>query len=155
MTSAYGVLQVRGEVNQSGEVRDTLEMLNLGSVNHFTIVPDRDSYRGMVFKVNDYVAYGEPTADTVALLLRERGETPEGEAVDDDYVAEETGYSDVEELAEALLEGETTLQGSSVSPTIRLHPPRKGHDGVKKAASEGGVLGYHGDDIDGLLRRMH
>ncbi len=153
--SAYGVLQVRGEVNQSGEVRDTLDMLNLGSVNHFTIVPDEDSYRGMVFKVNDYVAYGEPDSDTVALLLRERGETPEGEPVDDDYVAEKSEYGDVDALAEALVDGETTLRDAGLSPTIRLHPPRKGHDGVKKAASEGGVLGYHGDDLDELLRRMH
>jgi len=153
--SAYGVLQVRGEVNQSGEVRDTLDMLNLGNVNHFTIVPDEDSYRGMVFKVNDYVAYGEPDSDTVALLLRERGETPEGEAVDDDHVDAESEYSDVDSLAEALVEGETTLRDAGLSPTIRLHPPRKGHDGVKKAASEGGVLGYHGDDLDELLRRMH
>ncbi len=153
--SAYGVLQVRGEVNQSGEVRDTLEMLNLGNVNNFTIVPEEDSYRGMVFKVNDYVAYGEPTADTVALLLRERGETPEGDSVDDGYVSENTEYDGVDELAQALVDGETTLRDSGLEPTLRLHPPRKGHDGVKKAASEGGVLGYHGDDIDSLLRRMH
>ncbi|MFP4632749.1 MAG: 50S ribosomal protein L30 [Halobacteriales archaeon] len=152
--SSLGLVQVRGEAGQSGEVRDTLDMLNLGALNRFTVVPDDDSYRGMVYKVNDYVAYGEPGASTVALLLRRRGETAGGEDVTDDYVADETEYADVDALAEAVVEGETTLRDAGVSPTLRLHPPRKGHAGIKKSASQGGVLGYHGDEIDDLLRRM-
>ncbi|MEF8861486.1 MAG: uL30 family ribosomal protein, partial [Haloarculaceae archaeon] len=33
------LVQLRGEVNQSGAVRDTLGMLNLHRVNHCTFVP--------------------------------------------------------------------------------------------------------------------
>ena len=47
------VVQVRGEVNQEGGIEDTLGMLNLGRVNHATLVPDTDAYRGMVTKLND------------------------------------------------------------------------------------------------------
>jgi len=34
-----------------------------------------------------------------------------------------------------------------------LHPPRKGHRGIKKAVAEGGELGFH-EDIGTLLRKM-
>ena len=60
------VVQLRGEVNISEDVRDTLAMLNLGRVNHCTLLPETDAYRGMITKVHDYVAHGEPSADTVA-----------------------------------------------------------------------------------------
>ena len=74
------VVQVRGEVNQSEAVQDTLDMLNLGRVNHATLVPETDAYRGMVDKVNDWVAHGEPSEDVVAMLLARRAQPGEGAA---------------------------------------------------------------------------
>ena len=76
------LVQLRGEVNQSGGVRDTLGMLNLHRVNHCTLVPETDTYRGMITKVNDWVAHGEPSVETVELLLEKRAEPAEGE-IDD------------------------------------------------------------------------
>jgi len=150
------VVQVRGEVNQSAEVEDTLEMLNLGRVNHATFVPDTDAYRGMVTKVNDWVAHGEPSPETVALLLQRRGEPAEGDAeIDDEWVADRTDYDDVGALAAALLDEETTLSEQGLSPTLRLHPPRGGHDGLKRPTVEGGQLGPHStEELDGLLEVM-
>ena len=150
------VVQVRGEVNQSGEVEDTLEMLYLGRVNHATFVPDTEAYRGMVAKVNDWVAHGEPSAETVALLLERRAEPAEGDAaIDDEWVADRTDYDDVGALAAALLDEETTLSEQGLSPTLRLHPPRGGHDGLKRPTVEGGQLGPHSTaELDGLLEVM-
>lgn len=150
------VVQLRGEVNQNQEVRDTLEMLNLGRVNHATFVPDTDAYRGMVNKVNDWVAHGEPAEDTVALLLERRAQPAEGAAdVADEWVGENTDYDGVDALASALVDEETTLQEQGLSPTLRLHPPRGGHDGVKHPTTEGGQLGPHSDEeIDALLEAM-
>ena len=152
------IVQVRGEVNQSEDVTDTLGMLNLGRVNHATFVPDTDAYHGMITTVNDYVAYGEPSVETVALLLARRGEPLEDGAdadVDDEWVAEHTGYDDVDALAEALADEETTLQAEGLAPTLRLHPPRGGHDGIKHPTVEGGQLGTHStEDIDALLEAM-
>lgn len=150
------IVQLRGEVNQNQQVRDTLGMLNLHRVNHATLVPDTDTYRGMVTKVNDWVAHGEPSQDVVELLIAKRGEPAEGEAdIDDDWVAEHTEYDDIPALAEALLAEETTLKEQGLSPTIRLHPPRGGHDGVKHPTKEGGQLGPHStEDIDALLEAM-
>ncbi len=150
------LVQVRGEVNMSQEVVDTLSMLNVERVNHATLVPETDAYRGMVTKVNDYVAYGEPSADVLATVLRRRAEPVEGdEEITDEWVAEHTDYDDVESLAAALLDEETTLQEAGLSPTLRLHPPRGGHDGLKHPVAEAGVLGRHDtESIDDLLRRM-
>jgi large subunit ribosomal protein L30 len=150
------VVQLRGEVNQSEKVRDTLSMLNLHRVNHATLVPDTDTYHGMVTKVNDWVAHGEPSQETVERLIELRGEPAEGDAdIDDEWVAENTDYGDVSALAEALLDEETKLQEQGLSPTLRLHPPRGGHDGVKHPTTEGGQLGPHStEDIDALLEAM-
>ncbi len=150
------LVQLRGEVNMSQDVRDTLKMLNLHSVNHVTFVPETDAYRGMITKVNDYVAFGEPSADVVATLIERRGEADEGDAdIDDAWVADNTEYDDVASLAEALVDEETTLREQGLSPVVRLHPPRGGHDGIKHPVVEGGQLGRHDtEDIDTLLEAM-
>ncbi len=150
------VVQLRGEIDMSQDVRDTLEMLNLHKQNHCTLVPETDSYRGMITKVHDHVAYGTPSADTVATLLRRRGEPAEGEAtIDDDWVSARTDYATVADLADALVAEETTLQDAGLSPVLRLHPPRGGHDGIKHPVAEGGQIGQHPtDEIDDLLEAM-
>ncbi|MFB6127452.1 MAG: 50S ribosomal protein L30 [Halolamina sp.] len=150
------VVQLRGEVNMTAGQRDTLSMLNLGRVNNATLVPEDETYRGMIAKVNDFVAFGEPTADALATVLSTRLEPVAGEdAVDEAYLAEHTAYDDFTALAEALLAEETTLQAQELSPTLRLHPPRGGHDGIKHPAKAGGQLGEHTTDgIDELLEAM-
>jgi len=150
------IVQLRGEVNMSQDVRDTLKMLNLHSTNHVTFVPETDTYRGMITKVNDYVAFGEPSVETVATLLARRGEPAEGDGdVDDGWVADNTDYADVDALAEALVDEETTLRDEGLAPVVRLHPPRGGHDGIKHPVVEGGQLGTHEtEDIDALLEAM-
>jgi len=157
------IVQLRGEVNLDGDVVDTLEMLNLSRVNHATVVPESDTYRGMITKVNDVVAYGEPSVETLATLLRRRAEptttdedgTLDEAGVDDDWVGWNTNYDSVEDLAEALLDEETTLADANLSPTLRLHPPRGGHDGIKHPVREGGELGKHSTEkIDALLEAM-
>ena len=140
----------------SQDVKDTLKMLNVHNVNHCALVPEEDTYRGMVTKVNDFVAYGEPSQDVLETILRTRGEPLEGDAdVDDAWVADNTDYDDIESLATALLDEETTLRDAGLAPVLRLHPPRKGHDGLKHPTKEGGQLGKHTtDQIDTLLKAM-
>jgi large subunit ribosomal protein L30 len=150
------VVQIRGEVNMRGDVADTLEMLNIHNVNHCALVPETETYSGMVAKVNDYVAFGEPSEDVLVELLAKRAEPAEGDAdVDDEWVAEHTEYDDVADLAGALLAEETTLRDAGLSPVLRLHPPRGGHEGIKQPVSDGGQLGKHTtEEIDRLLTDM-
>jgi large subunit ribosomal protein L30 len=150
------LVQVRGDVNMNDDIHDTLKMLNIHGVNHCAFVPEEDSYRGMITKVNDYVAYGEPSQATVETLLRTRAEPLEGDAdVDDEWVSENTDYDDIAALAFSLLSEETTLREQGLAPVLRLHPPRGGHDGLKKPTAEGGQIGKHStDEIDALLEAM-
>ncbi|MFC7082514.1 50S ribosomal protein L30 [Halorussus caseinilyticus] len=150
------VVQIRGEVDMNGATQDTLEMLNLHRVNHCALVPDTDSYRGMITKVNDYTAYGEPSQDVLETVLEKRADPLEGDAdVDDEWVSENTDYDDVSDLASALLDDETTLREQGLAPVLRLHPPRGGHDGLKHPTKEGGQLGKHDtEEIDSLLKAM-
>ncbi|WP_336359871.1 50S ribosomal protein L30 [Haladaptatus sp. ZSTT2] len=150
------LVQIRGEVNMKQGIRDTLSMLNIHKVNHATFVPETEAYRGMITKVNDYVAHGEPSKDVVVTLLRTRAEPLEGDAtVDDEWVAANTDYDDIESLADALFAEETNLREQGLSPVLRLHPPRKGHKGIKHVTKEGGELGKHTtEEIDQLLEAM-
>ncbi|WP_435101018.1 50S ribosomal protein L30 [Halarchaeum sp. P4] len=150
------IVQLRGEVDMRETVQDTLSMLNLHRVNHATFVPETDAYSGMIAKVNDYVAYGEPSLETVKTLVAKRAEPLEGDAdIDDEWVAENTDYDDVDDLARAVYNEETTLREEGVSPVLRLHPPRGGHQGIKKPQSQGGQLGKQTtEQIDELLERM-
>ena len=150
------IVQLRGDVNLDHGVEDTLDMLNVGRVNHATLVPETDSYRGMITKVNDVVAFGEPSVEAVARTIALRGEPLEGSAdVDDEWIDDNTDYADLEALAEALVDEETTLREQGLSPTLRLHAPRGGHEGIKHPVIEGGELGKHStEEIDGLLEAM-
>jgi len=150
------VVQLRGEIDMAQDVRDTMKLLNLHTVNHCTLVPETDAYRGMIAKVHDHIAYGEPSVDVIATLIRRRGEPEEGEAdIDDEWVADNTDYDGVDALAEALVDEETTLDEQGLSPVLRLHPPRGGHDGIKHPVKEGGQLGEHDTaSIDELLSSM-
>ncbi len=151
------IVQVRGEVNRKQDVQDTLKMLNIHIVNHCALVPETDTYQGMITKVNDYVAVGEPDADVLETVLAKRAEPLEGKQsdVDEEWLAENTEYDDFGALAEALLAEETTLREEGLSPTLRLHPPRGGHDGIKKPTVEGGQLGKHTTgEINDLLDSM-
>ncbi|QLG48820.1 50S ribosomal protein L30 [Natrinema halophilum] len=151
------IVQVRGEVNRQEDVEDTLSMLNVHSVNHCTLVPETDAYEGMIAKVNDYVAHGEPSTDVLETLLEKRAEPLEGNQsdVNEEWLVENTEYDDFGELAEALVDEETTLRDEGLSPTLRLHPPRGGHEGIKKPTIEGGQLGKHTTgEINDLLESM-
>jgi large subunit ribosomal protein L30 len=150
------LVQIRGDVNMDTDIHDTLKMLNIHHVNHCTLVPDTDTYNGMVAKVNDFVAFGEPSEETVAQLIETRAEPAEGDAdIDDAWVAENTEFDDIETLTQSLVAEETTLQEQGLSPTLRLHPPRGGHDGIKRPTKEGGELGRHDTEgIDSLLEAM-
>ncbi|MDO5835932.1 MAG: 50S ribosomal protein L30, partial [Methanobacterium sp.] len=63
-------------------------------------------------------------------------------------------YSSAEELAEAILKEETTLEEVGMKPVFRLHPPRKGYNHIRKSFKEGGTLGYRGEEISQLIQKM-
>lgn len=153
----YALVRLRGTVNIKPEIKYTLKLLRLHRVNHCVLVEENEYYKGMIQKVKDYVAWGEISVDTVALLLSRRGRLEGGKRISEDYIRSVTPFGSINELAAALAEGKLTMKelaAVKIKPVFRLHPPRKGHRGIKRTVSQGGELGYHGVGINDLLYKM-
>jgi large subunit ribosomal protein L30 len=151
----YTAVRLRSTVNTRPDIKDTLKMLRLNRVNHCVVLEENPHNKGMIQKVKDYVAWGTITPEVLAQLIHKRGEIKGGAQVTDDYIKEHTSYDSIDELAQAICTGDAALRDIPLlKPLFRLHPPRKGHDGIKKTVGEGGVLGYHGDGINALLHKM-
>ena len=151
----YAVIRVRGTVNVRHDIKKTLQMLRLHRVNHCVIVEENESFKGMLQKAKDYITWGELDKDTLVELIKRPGRLIGDKPVDDEYIKRFTPYKSVEELAEAILDGKIRYRElPDIKPVFRLSPPRKGYEGIKRAYSVGGALGYRGKDINDLIKRM-
>lgn len=151
----YAVVRLRGPVNVRYTIEDTMKMLRLHKVNHCVLVPETPHYKGMIQKVKDYVAYGKVDAKTLAEILKKRGRLEGNTRLTEEYIRENTAYDSIQAFAEAVIAGETTLKAvPKLKPVFRLHPPRKGHAGIKRTVQQGGTLGDHGENINALLHKM-
>ena len=150
----FAVIKMRGTVKTKPDVRRTLELLNLSRTNHCVLVDDNVHYNGMLQKVKDYVAWGNVDDATLFVLLQKRGRLTGHKKLTDEYVKDHTDFKDISSLATAVARGQATLQAvPNLKTVFRLHPPRKGHKGIKKPFPEG-VLGFNGDKINELLQKM-
>lgn len=151
----YAVVRMRGSVNVRRNISDTMKMLRLHKINHCVILSDNPHNKGMIQKVKDYVAYGTIDNETLVTMLQNRGRLIGGEKLSDEYIREHTEFDSIKSFADGVIEGNTTLKAvPNLKPVIRLHPPRKGHSGIKRTVQQGGVLGNHGDKISTLLNKM-
>jgi large subunit ribosomal protein L30 len=153
----YALIRLRGSINVRPEIKYTLALLRLHRVNHCVVVEENAYYTGMIRKVKDYIAWGGISEDMLELLFQKRGRLEGGKRLTDEYIRENTPFGSMQELAHALYEGKTEmkeLMSFKIKPVFRLHPPRKGHEGIKRGVKEGGELGYHGDKINELLYKM-
>ncbi len=141
----YAVVRVRGTVGVREDIERTLKFLNLNKPHHCTVVPKTSSYEGMIFKVKDYVTWGEINEETLRLLVGKRGELERGGRVPPEKV---------DELVERIKE--FGLKKAGLKPVFRLSPPRRGYErnGIKKPFKLGGALGYRGEKINDLIKRM-
>jgi len=151
----FFVVRIRGGVDAQKTVEATLTMLRMERNNYATILKESPSYVGMLRKVKDYVTWGEPSVETVKLLLKTRGKITGDQKVTDD-VLKELGYENVEKLANAIVTGEVELsQLNGIKPFFRMHPPKKGFKRtVKRPYKDHGELGYRGEAINELIKRM-
>lgn len=149
------VVRVRGTVNVRRDIADTLKMLHLVRNCHATLIDNRPSYIGMLQKIHNYVAWGEISKEVIALLLRKRGRLIGDKPVTDEY-ARKLGFTSVEDLADAIYTLKVEFHKlPDIKPVFRLHPPSGGYGGsVKKSYKMGGVVGYMGEAINDLIKRM-
>lgn len=135
------IVLVRGLIDLSQEVKDTLAMLRLFRKNQAVVVVNTPTVKGMVVKVKDWVTWGEIDEATVKELVEKRGEV---------FLARKT---DVKKKYNYAM---FHFNGKDYKPYFRLNPPRKGfgRKGIKMPFSVGGGLGYRGEKINDLILRM-
>ena len=147
-------IRLRGRTGVKKDVAQTLDMLRLTRINHAVLIEDNPSYNGMLQKAKDYITWGEVDQGTITEILSKRGKIAGNNKLTEDYLRENTDFSSIDNLSKALIDSETQLEDNGVKPVFRLHPPRKGHENIKKTFAESGSLGYRGDKIKDLIKKM-
>ena len=148
-------VRVRGTIRASREVRETLQMLHLTRNNHAVLIDDRPSFLGMLKAAQNFVTWGEATKEIVHALISKKGRVLGNKKITDEY-AQKTGFKTLEELAEAIFTCHVEYwKLPNVQPVFKLHPPSKGFKGkIKKSYGMSGELGYRGEKINELVKRM-
>ena len=148
-------VKVRGTVSAMRETRETLDLLRLTHTNHAVLIDSRPAYNGMLRRVNNYITWGEPTKETVSMMLQKRARLAGGKKLTDEYI-QKAGFKSIDDLAEAIINCKVAFQKlPDVQPLFKLHPPSKGYKGkTKKGFKAGGEAGYRGEAINDLIKRM-
>ena len=149
------VVRVRGTVSAMREARETLDLLRLTHTNHAVLIDSRPAYKGMLQRVNNYVTWGEPTKETVAVMLQKRGRIAGQKKLTEEFV-QKAGFKSIDDLAEAIVNCKAAFSKiEGVEARFKLHPPSKGYKGqTKNAFRAGGEAGYRGAAINDLVKRM-
>jgi large subunit ribosomal protein L30 len=148
-------IRIRSNINAPQKVRDTLKLLRVERVNYATLIDDRNDYKGMLQKAKDYITWGEVDTQTILLMLKKRGQI-DGRKKLNDEIIKNLGFNSLEDLANALYDCSVEINKlPGVKPFFRLHPPKKGYkNSVKRPYNNKGELGYRGEEINKLARRM-
>lgn len=152
---AFTIIRLRGKLNIKPQIKDTLKFMRLNQVNHAVVLPQNETTIGMLQKAKDYVTWGEVDADTLAEAISTRGRLVGDKPITDDHVKANTDFASIADMAAAIVEGKFQYKDlAEVKPLLRLHPARKGLEGIKRSVQAGGALGYRGEKINDLMRRM-
>ncbi|MGC8538913.1 MAG: uL30 family ribosomal protein [Candidatus Micrarchaeia archaeon] len=130
------IVRVRGRIKVREPIEETMERLNLRKPNMLAIVYATKPYVGMINKCRDFVTFGEIDKQTLLRLIEKNGKKVDDGLLDD------------------LISGKKSLKEIEIQPFFRLHPPRKGYEKTRLPYSTGGAVGYRGNAINELIRRM-
>ena len=128
-------IRVRGNVTLGSDVKKTLNLLRLYRKNYCSVYENSPTVKGMLNNAKDHITYGEISEEIFQEILNKRGE-------------EYKGRSDFKKCF--------TLNNKKIKPYFRLHPPVKGFErkGIKVPYSLGGALGYRGEKMSELIKKM-
>ncbi len=146
-------VRIRGSVKTRKEIKYTMKLLRLHSVNHAVIVEEK--MRPMLKKTEAFITFGEINRETLSALLEKRGRLEGDKRIPIDFL-EKHKLKSFDEMAEKILEKKVTLRELGIKPVFRLNSPKKGHErqGIKKPFAMGGALGDRGDGINKLIAGM-
>src|SRR5215472_3090548 len=150
-------VRLRGTAADNPEIEKTMESLKLERTFQARLLDNTPSNLGMLRLVQALVAWGEVAPEILGQVLEKRGEKNGADGLDDGFV-KILGKASFEDLGKAVVAGEVgirDLYSAGLKPRFRFHPPRGGFKrSLRRAASDGGELGYRGSDINLLVKRM-
>ena len=135
------VILVRGQAELPQPVLDTFTNLHLYRKNTCVVIDDTPINKGMITKVKDFITWGEISDELFKELVQKRGKIFLARQQDSKKIY---SYKSLQ------------IQGKKYKPYFTLNSPRKGFErkGIKVAYAAGGALGYRGEKINDLLKRM-
>ena len=141
-TKQLAAIRIRGMVGTSQRVESTMSMLRLYRKNYCCVVDSNPVFMGMISKSKDFITWGEIDDETFKLLVDKRGDEFNGKESDSKG---KLSYDDF-----------VVINNKKIKKYFRLNPPRKGfgRKGIKQPFSNGGALGYRGEKINDLIKRM-
>ncbi|MBK5133726.1 50S ribosomal protein L30 [Candidatus Bathyarchaeota archaeon] len=149
------VVKIRGTIRAKREARETLDLLNMKKTHNAVVIDNRPSFIGMLYRVQNYVTWGEITEETMAKMIKKRGRLAGNKRFTDVY-AKELGYESITGLANVIFNCKVEYRKiPNIQTNFRLHPPKKGFKGkTKKSFAAGGESGNRREKINDLILRM-
>jgi large subunit ribosomal protein L30 len=147
------VVNLRGLVNTRAPVRATLDQLRVARRFNATIVPNDETYLGMLQLAKEHVAWCKLNSEIAEKLLSSRAEISTGNRVAESTIAKE--YGSFAGIASKLENGELNLKSvNGMRAFFRLNPPRGGFKrSIRRQYRDGGILGPN-DELSTLVEKM-
>ncbi|MCD6408922.1 MAG: 50S ribosomal protein L30 [Candidatus Verstraetearchaeota archaeon] len=155
MSQLLVAIRIRGRVGVPPDKKYTLDLLRLRRKHIAVLLKNTPEILGMLNKVSDYITWGEISREALIELLKKRGRTVGDKPITEEFL-KARGFNSIEELADALLERKIAYKDiPGIKPVFRLTPPSGGFKGtIKKHYKMGGELGYRGEAINELVKKM-
>ncbi|PIU22343.1 MAG: 50S ribosomal protein L30 [Candidatus Diapherotrites archaeon CG08_land_8_20_14_0_20_30_16] len=148
------IVRIRGSVGVRKEIKDTMKMLCLTENNHCVVCKENPVLTGMLFKVKDYVTFGEIDKITLTSLIKKRGRLLGDKRITDEWL--KTNKMTLDKLVEQFEKDPKSVYTLGLKKVFRLSPPSKGFGkvGIKYPFVQKGALGNRKEAINLLLKRM-
>jgi large subunit ribosomal protein L30 len=146
------IIRLRGSAKKDGEVNYALQIMGLTRVNH-CVVLENDAYlKGQLYKVKDYVTYGEIDKETLKSLVTKRVRLEGDKKITDAFLKEKK--INIDGIVDLYSKDKKKLSELGIKKVFRLSPASKGLKSIKLAFGHGGDLGNRGKEINTLLNKM-
>ncbi len=151
----YAAIRVRGTVNIKPDIKHTLKLLKLNRVNHCVLIEENKVMNGMLQVIKDYVTWGEINDSVLSKLIEKRGMIKGNKKVTEEYIKTSTSFDNFLKISKSIIDKKFKYNEiPDIKPIFRLHPPKKGYEGIKRSFRNNGALGYRGKEINKLIERM-
>jgi len=151
-------VRIRGTATDNPDIRKTMETLKLESTFRARLLDNGPSTMGMLRAAKNLVAWGQVNPEVMEALLRKRAEREGNKKLDEEFAKVFFKKESIADLAKSIVAGEIGVKDlwlAGVKPRFRLHPPKGGFKrSTRRAATDGGELGYRGEDINRLVTQM-